>query len=277
MNAEVKLYAAVGVLAVLGGALFLTTKKQKEEAATYTLSGQAKELPKLAITDDDVKAIDKIVLTKAGDEDGGAGHAVELTKKGDDWRVSSPVDAAANGSNVKSMLDNLKTLKVAELIDGSKASYDKYKVADNKGLHAVFTKGGATVLDAWFGENGSRGQMSRIAGKDGVYTIKGYSSYLYDRETKAWRDQTLFKFEDTSVTRSRINGNARMGSMRTGSSGRSDIRVMHIRRGLPLISAEHDPHLPALQFQRTARSLAVSAWILCTASSTTIPGAISVR
>ena len=31
-------------------------------------------------------------------------------------------------------------------------------------------------------------------------------------------------------------------------------RVMHMSRGLPLTSAEHDPHLPALQFQRTARS-----------------------
>ncbi len=31
---------------------------------------------------------------------------------------------------------------------------------------------------------------------------------------------------------------------------------MHISRGLPLISAEQEPHLPALQFQRTARSVA---------------------
>ena len=30
---------------------------------------------------------------------------------------------------------------------------------------------------------------------------------------------------------------------------------MHISRGVPLISAEHDPHLPALQFQRHARSV----------------------
>ena len=29
-------------------------------------------------------------------------------------------------------------------------------------------------------------------------------------------------------------------------------------RGVPLISAEHEPHLPALQFQRTARS---GAWL----------------
>ena len=51
---------------------------------------------------------------------------------------------------------------------------------------------------------------------------------------------------------------------------------MHISRGLPLISAEQEPHLPALQFQRTARSLACSAWIWWTASSTTMPSVTSV-
>jgi hypothetical protein len=200
MNAETKLYAAIGVLAVLGGALFLTNKKQKEEEATYTLAGQSASLPKLAITEDDIKAIDKVVLTKSAGEDGGAPTEVELTKKGDDWRVTKPVDAEANQANVKSLLDNLKSLKVSELIDASKTSYDKFKVGDNQGLHAVFTKGGTTVLDARFGENGGRGQMTRIAGKDGVFAVKGYSSYLYDREVKGWRDTTVFKFEDSAVT-----------------------------------------------------------------------------
>ena len=51
---------------------------------------------------------------------------------------------------------------------------------------------------------------------------------------------------------------------------------MHINRGRPLISAEHDPHFPALQFQRHARSDACSAWIWCTASSTTMPSETSV-
>jgi len=46
----------------------------------------------------------------------------------------------------------------------------------------------------------------------------------------------------------------------TGSfAGSSSSRVMHMSFGLPLISAEHDPHFPALQFQRTARSFACSA------------------
>jgi hypothetical protein len=199
-NAETKLYAAIGVLVVLGGALFLTSKKQKEEQATYTLSGQAATLPKLAITDDDVKAIDKIVITKAPGEDAGAGTEVELVKKGEDWQMTKPVEASAHSANVKSLLDNLKQLKVSELIDSGKTSYEKFKVGDSQGLHAVFSKGAGTVLDARFGENGGRGQMTRLTGKDGVYAVKGYSSYLYDRETKGWRDTTIFKFEDTAVT-----------------------------------------------------------------------------
>src|SRR5579859_6734160 len=50
---------------------------------------------------------------------------------------------------------------------------------------------------------------------------------------------------------------------------------MHMSRGLPLISAEHDPHLPALQFQRQARSGACVARIWCKQSSNTIPSPTS--
>ena len=74
------------------------------------------------------------------------------------------------------------------------------------------------------------------------------------------------------MTRSLITGKVRSGVTVTISrSSNVDIRVMHISRGRPLISALHDPHLPALQFHRTARSpasVACSRWI---ASSTTSP------
>jgi hypothetical protein len=55
-------------------------------------------------------------------------------------------------------------------------------------------------------------------------------------------------------------GNVFIGATVTASpSGSVSMRVMHMRRGRPLISAEHDPHLPALQFQRQARSGASEA------------------
>ncbi len=74
------------------------------------------------------------------------------------------------------------------------------------------------------------------------------------------------------MTRSRISGKVRMGATEIGSpSGKMSIRVMHMSRGLPLISALHEPHLPALQFQRQARSSAWVAWIRWMTSRTTRP------
>jgi hypothetical protein len=203
MNTETKLYVALGVLGVLGGGLYFQNKKEAESTANHTLGGQAAALPKIEIKDDDIKAIDKISLNKAG-EDGGAPVDIELTRSGEDWKLTKPVEAKANQANVKSLLENLKTLKVSEQIDASTTGYAKYGVSDDKGLHAVFSKGGATVLDARFGENGGRGQMTRIAGKEGVYAVKGYSSYLYARDAKGWRDLSLFKFEEGDVTAATI-------------------------------------------------------------------------
>jgi hypothetical protein len=204
MTTETKLYVALGVLGVLGGGLYLQNKKDAEAASRYTLSGQAAALPKIEIKEDDIKAIDKIVLNKAG-EDGGAPVDVELTKSGEDWKLTKPVEAKANQANVKSLLENLKTLKVTEQIDASASAYAKHQLSDDKGLHAVFSKGGKPVLDARFGETGGRGQMTRIAGKEGVFAVKGYSSYLYARDVKGWRDLALFKFEEGDVTAATID------------------------------------------------------------------------
>ena len=68
------------------------------------------------------------------------------------------------------------------------------------------------------------------------------------------------KFHETSVTKSLMTGKAFIGSIVTGfSNGNSLIRAMHISFGIPFTSAEHEPHFPALQFHRQARSRACVA------------------
>src|SRR5690606_26439623 len=105
----------------------------------------------------------------------------------------------ANASNVKSLLDNLTKLKVVEAVSTGTDSYDRWGVTEEKALHVVAKKGNETVIDAYFGDDGSRGQMVRLAGKDGVFASKGYSRYSYARDLKGWRDKTIFKFEDDQV------------------------------------------------------------------------------
>ena len=86
------------------------------------------------------------------------------------------------------------------------------------------------------------------------------------------------KFHDTSVTRSLIGGNARIGSTVTGWFKSSVFsRVMHISLRPAVDLRRARAALPALQFQRTAMSLACSACTRWTASSTTIPSETSVR
>src|ERR1051325_5215759 len=63
------------------------------------------------------------------------------------------------------------------------------------------------------------------------------------------------KFQETSVAKSRMHGNARIGSIVIGLLvSIVSMRVIHMSLGMPLISAEQEPHLPALQFQRQAKS-----------------------
>src|SRR3954466_15493645 len=73
-----------------------------------------------------------------------------------------------------------------------------------------------------------------------------------------------------------MTGNARNGvTVTVSSSPNVLIRVMHISRGRPLISALHDPHLPALQFHRTARSpawVACSRWMMSRTTSPSLTG-----
>src|SRR5690349_12922331 len=57
----------------------------------------------------------------------------------------------------------------------------------------------------------------------------------------------ISKLNETSVTRSFMIGNVFIGATVIGRpDSKMLIRVMHIRRGTPLISALHEPHLPAL-------------------------------
>jgi hypothetical protein len=43
--------------------------------------------------------------------------------------------------------------------------------------------------------------MARIAGKDGVYSLKGFSKWLYERDVPGWRDRTVLKFEGDDVVK----------------------------------------------------------------------------
>ncbi|HKO94885.1 MAG TPA: DUF4340 domain-containing protein [Polyangiaceae bacterium] len=205
MDQQKKLYVGAGILAVLIALFLVQRKSEHSEAQDHSLAGQSASLPKLELTEEVVKGIDRVVLIKPADADGGVPTEIELVKTGDEaWDLKKPSPAKANASNVKSLLDNLSKLSLSELITTSKDEYGRWGVSDQKGLHASFFKGADSVFDVYFGENGSRGQMTRLAKQDGVFAIKGFSKWLYERDAKGWRDKSMMKFDDKEVVQVQI-------------------------------------------------------------------------
>lgn len=189
MERSTQLWIGVVVLAALGGAVYKVSKDDATKGSATTTSA---ELPDLKISDD----IDKITITNAEKGD------TVLEKKGDKWAITKPVEAPANQANVKQLLDNMKELKAKEVIAAAPSDDQKkeFQFEKDKAVHVVAQKGADKKLDAKFGKSGARGQMAMVEGKPGIYVVSGYSSYLYAREPKGWRDTEIFKFDDANAS-----------------------------------------------------------------------------
>jgi len=58
----------------------------------------------------------------------------------DAWKLTKPVNYAANQANVKSLIDNLKELRLKDSIDTGKTQYATYDLDDDKAVHVQLYK-----------------------------------------------------------------------------------------------------------------------------------------
>src|SRR2546423_308909 len=127
MDQQKKLYVGAGVLVLLCVLLAFQRRSENHDAQSHSLAGQAASLPKLGLTEEVVKGIDRIVLAKPAVADGGVPTDVELVKTGDEsWDMKRPAPAKANASNVKSLLDNLSKLTLSEVISSKTDEYTRW-------------------------------------------------------------------------------------------------------------------------------------------------------
>ena len=199
MKIEQKIYAAGGVLVLLLGGLWMVMKNAREDAMAHSQVAAAAALPEIKLAADEADKITKIQIQNAGKGE------VVLEKQGDAWKVVKPVNYAANQAHVKALIDNLKELRLKDSIDTGKTQYAAFDLEDEKAVRVQLFKDTTKAFDLYFGKSGTRGQMTRLTDKDGVYVTSGYSSYLYTREVKDWRDRDIVKFEDGNVISATIN------------------------------------------------------------------------
>jgi hypothetical protein len=227
MERNAKIGIAGVVLVGLGVAVYYQHKK---DAALGTPASKA-DLPELKVPDD----VDKVDIVN------GSKGEVVLQKKGDKWELTKPVDAPANQTNVKSLVDNLKELKLSDIAvtgadDEAKKRYD---LTPDKGIHVMAFKGADKKFDATFGKSGGLGDAMLIAGKPDIYLVKGYSSWMYGREPKDWRDREIFKLDDAAMTSIELQGKNGdfLFSKGDKDAGSSDWAGAHDKKPIPSYDA----------------------------------------
>lgn len=206
MSRDKLLILGVGVLGLLG---FLVYKQQQKDASIGQAKAETKDFPTVSTSED----VDKISITN------GAKGEIELQKVADPtapptdagaatkWVMTKPTAAAASQQVVKDLVANLKELKVDEQVNlklDDEVRKDK-QLDTAQAVHLVVWHGADKKLDESFGKSGPAGQLAIVAGQpDVVWAVKGYSSYLYTKEPKDFRDKDVLKFDDAAVAQASI-------------------------------------------------------------------------
>jgi hypothetical protein len=233
MSRDKLIIFGVVILGLLGVLVYRQAKQDESLGAPMASStdfptiSAADDVDKLEVTNGDKPTV---VLERVPDpqasaasSDGGA-----ATK----WMVTQPVRADASQATVKDLLANLKDLKVESQVKlklDDQVRKDKQLDAAHA-LHLVASKGGLKKVDETFGKMGVAGTLVVVADKpDLVWAAKGYSSYLYNKEAKDFRDKTIFKFDDANVVEVAITNThgslvfKKDGDKWTGSNGKHAI------------------------------------------------------
>ncbi len=219
MTRSTQIWVGVVVLAVLAGGVYKVARDDQTKGTATTTSA---DLPEIKAPED----VDKISIKSADKPE------VVLEKREDKWVLTKPVQAPANQANVKSAIDNLKELKAKEVIVAapSEDARKDYEFVDGKRTHIMAWKGGDKKVDLTFGKSGARGQLVMVEGKEPIYAATGYSSYVYARETKGWRDTEIFKFDDANATQLTIENKNGVFSFTKGDKWAGTVKGKAIDR-----------------------------------------------
>ncbi|HZS39818.1 MAG TPA: DUF4340 domain-containing protein [Polyangia bacterium] len=172
------LIALIAFLAAGVGAFFVMRSPEK---------GQRTGAAPRPIPEIKSDTVDELDLTSEKQD-----HTV-LVKKGGGWRLKT-TDQGADPQAVKMLVDALGKLTFGDLVTESADKLADLGVADGKAARLVIHSGAITLADIYVGKQVGGFTMVRPAGKNEVWQASGLFPYMINRDTKGWRDKSIFDF-----------------------------------------------------------------------------------
>jgi len=207
---------AVVFFALLGLTLWAVSARNRK-------SSQAGEIPSIDL---DENAITTLEIVRPGNT------PIVLSKIDDAWRVTEPVDATADSSNVESALKRLADLRITRIVAAKPENYARLEVDDEHAVHVTAKAGEDTLAELVVGKYGNGVTMVRIDDRPEVFGASGSLRYAFDRELKSWRDRKVVNVDAAKVQSIRFeNANGTFEFQREGESwtalaGKKDLKEL---------------------------------------------------
>ncbi|HVN05540.1 MAG TPA: DUF4340 domain-containing protein [Bryobacteraceae bacterium] len=185
------LLVAVAVLAVLGGALYWSNRKQKADAAKPPTDTTPKIL---SIPDDQIT---EVKLKKTG------GDTTVLDKSaGGKWQIAEPKPMRADQDAVKSLVTAVASLNGDTTVADKATDLSAYGLSTPVLDVTVMKKDGQSQ-DVLLGDDTPTGggTYAKLANDPHVYTIASYVKSNIDKNSNDLRDKRLLTFDQDKVTR----------------------------------------------------------------------------
>jgi hypothetical protein len=209
------LLIAVGLLALLGGLVWWSNKKQ----ASASGKGTETSTKLLTIPDDQIQEIRIRKVT---------GEVEDLQRDGGKWRMTQPKPLAADQDAVSSMVSNLSSLSADKVIEEKPADLKGYGLTDPTLSIDIKRKDGKTdqLLVGDDTPTGS-GSYAKLANDPRVVTIASFVKTSLDKKPEDLRDKRLLTFDQDKLTRVELQ--AKGPAVEFGKNGAGEWQILKPR------------------------------------------------
>ncbi len=198
------LLVSVAVLAVLGGLVWWSNKKQDASAKTTDKTTKI-----LSIPDDQFQEIRIQKVT---------GEVQDLKRENGTWQMTEPKALPADQDAAGSMVSNLGSLNADKVVEEKATDFKPYGLATPT-LDIRVKRTNGKTSDLLIGDDTPTGGASyaRLKGDPRVFTIASYVKSSLDKTDNDLRDKRLMTFDQDKI--SRVELQAKGQSMEFGKTG----------------------------------------------------------
>ena len=209
------LLVAVALLAVLGGLIWWSNKKQA--AASKAPADATTKL--LSIADEQFQ---EIRIKKP------AGEVIDLKRQNGKWQLTAPKPLPADQDSVSSLVSSLSALNSLKLIDDKAADLKQYGL-DAPALDIQIVKKDGKTDELLVGDDTltSSGAYAKLANDPRVFTIATYTKSGLDKKPDDLRDKRLLTFDQDKLTRVELQ--AKGPSVEFGKNAQNEWQILKPR------------------------------------------------